>query len=87
MHNLTHLADAATMQSDPRRAAIIYGAVDSLTEQTGASIFPAWQDLSDRYQATAIADAGLETFQENRFEGRHLSLDEVIQTATGDALA
>lgn len=81
MHNLIHLADAAEAFAAHRRAGLLYGAADALVERTGALILPAWQELSDRYQAEAIATAGLETFNEFRFEGRQLPLADVIKLA------
>ena len=84
MHQLTHLADAAALRANPRKAALLYGAVDSLVEQTGARIFPTWQHRSDHCQAKAIDTAGLATFQEDRYEGRHLDLSEAIAVATTD---
>jgi predicted ATPase len=78
MHQLTSLADAAALQREPRRAATMYGAVDALTEQTGATIFPVWQTLSERCQRMVSAAVGPDTFQELRRQGRQLPIDEVI---------
>jgi len=81
MHSLVHLADTAALHADPRRAATLYGAVDTLIEQTGALIFPAWQQRSNHAQAVAIGEAGLESFGESRSNGRQLHINDVIALA------
>jgi predicted ATPase len=83
MHQLTSLADAAALQREPQRAAMMYGVVDVFTEQTGATIFPVWRTLSERCQQTAIAAIGLDAFQQHRRQGRQLPLDDVITLAAG----
>jgi len=78
MHTLTHLADAAALRGDGARAAMLYGVGDQLVEQTGVSIFPAWQLRSDECQARAIEALGWDTFRDRRFEGRQLSREELV---------
>jgi predicted ATPase len=82
MHQLASLADAAALQREPHRAATMYGAVDTLTEQTGATIFPVWREFSDRCQQTAITAIGLDAFQELRRQGRQLPVDDLIALAS-----
>ncbi|WP_166663909.1 ATP-binding protein [Actinophytocola oryzae] len=82
VHQLTHVADAAAMRADHRRAALLYGAVDAIAEQTGARIFPQWQDLSDRCQAELLTTLGTETYRTLRQEGRRLTPTEVVTLAT-----
>ena len=81
MHQLASLADAAALQCEPHRAATMYGAVDTLIEQTGATIFPVWRKLSERCQQTAIAAIGPDTFQELRRQGRQQPINDVITLA------
>jgi tetratricopeptide (TPR) repeat protein len=82
MHQLASLADTAALQCEPHRAATMYGAVDTLIEQTGATIFPVWRTLSDRCQQAATAAIGPDTFQELRRQGRQLPINDVITLAT-----
>jgi predicted ATPase/DNA-binding SARP family transcriptional activator len=87
MHQLICLANAAALHCDPYRAAMLYGAVDALIEQTGATIFPVWQELSDRCQQTTIAAIGSDTVQELRRQGRQLPINDVIALVAGDGWA
>jgi hypothetical protein len=49
---LTYLATAAAMASEPRRAAVLYGAADAFSERPGnVSTLPAPQQVADRYRA------------------------------------
>jgi predicted ATPase/DNA-binding SARP family transcriptional activator len=84
MHQLICLADAAALQCDPYRAAMLYGAVDALIEQTGATIFPVWREFSDRCQQTTVAAIGSDTVQELRRHGRQLPINDVVALAAGD---
>ena len=80
-HQLTHLADTAAQRGDHPRAALLYGAVDALTEQFGAHVFQVWQDLSDQCQAAAMAALGVERFTALRRQGRALLPGEVVTLA------
>ncbi|MCA1704618.1 MAG: AAA family ATPase, partial [Actinobacteria bacterium] len=62
MHQLTGLATTATLRGDPHHAALLYGATDALLEQTGVTIMPVWQEVSDRCQRTATAALGPDAF-------------------------
>jgi ATP/maltotriose-dependent transcriptional regulator MalT len=81
-HQLTHIADAAALRGDHHRAALLYGAVDAIAEQTGARIFPLWQDLSDRCQHLSLTTLGVDTYRDLRQQGRHLTPSEVGVLAT-----
>src|SRR6201999_3657601 len=72
-HQLTHVADVAAQRGDHTRAALLYGAIDTLAEQVGARVFPTWQDLSDRCQATALAALGVDRYTTLRRRGRELT--------------
>jgi predicted ATPase/DNA-binding XRE family transcriptional regulator len=80
-HQLTHLADIAAQRGEHTRAALLYGAVDVLTEQFGAHVFHIWQDLSDQCQATALGALGVERFTALRRQGRTLSPADVVTLA------
>jgi hypothetical protein len=80
-HQLTHLADTAAQRGDHTRAALLYGAVDALTEQFGAHVFQVWQDLSDQCQAAAMAALGVERFTALRRQGRALRPADVVSLA------
>jgi len=58
MHTLTHLADAAALRGTVPARRCSTGVGDQLVEQTGVSIFPAWQLRSDECQARAIEALG-----------------------------
>jgi len=80
-HQLTHLADTAAQRGDHARAALLYGAVDALTEQVGAHVFQVWQDLSDQCQSTALAALGVERYTALRRQGRALPPADVVTLA------
>jgi hypothetical protein len=82
-HQLTHVADVAAQRGDHARAALLYGAIDTLAEQVGARVFPTWQDLSDRCQATALAALGVDRYTELRRRGRELTPEAVVELAAG----
>jgi predicted ATPase/DNA-binding XRE family transcriptional regulator len=84
-HQLTHVADAAALRGDHRRAALLYGAIDAIAEQTGARIFPLWQDLSDRCQHLSLTTLGIDTYRDLRQQGRRLTPTEVDTLATQPA--
>jgi tetratricopeptide (TPR) repeat protein len=83
MHQLTGLAHTAALRGDPHRAALLYGAADTLIERTGATLLPAWEEPSGRCQAAAISTIGNDAFQALRREGQQLPLTDVIDLATG----
>lgn len=82
-HQLTHIADVAAQRGDHDKAALLYGAVDALTEEVGARVFQVWQDLSDRCQAAALAALGVQRYTALRRQGRALAPAEVVELAVG----
>ncbi|MFG1709672.1 ATP-binding protein [Nonomuraea sp. M3C6] len=82
-HQLTHLADAAALQGDHIRAALLYGAVDELVHEVGAQVFHVWQELSDRCQARVMSALGADRCTQLRRRGRLLTVAQVVELATG----
>jgi predicted ATPase len=80
---LTNLADAAVIQSHPRQAARLYGAVDAIVERSGATVFPLYWDLSCRCRSDAAAQLGGGAFEGLRAEGATLPIDKLAHVTAG----
>jgi predicted ATPase/DNA-binding SARP family transcriptional activator/Tfp pilus assembly protein PilF len=74
--NLSLVSVAAALAGEPRRAGILWGAVEALAEALGPSIF---DHERHRYEEW-LARAG-EGFADGVIQGRSMSLDEVVETA------
>lgn len=79
---LTHLADAAAMMADDRRAGLLYGAADVLVERNHSSL-PVYQRLTERCRSATSAQGGRDAFEAILREGRALRPEEVVALATG----
>lgn len=77
---LTHLADAAALAGDPRRAALLYGAADFLSERNVSS-FPVNQALSQRCRDLARSGIGVPAFDALHAQGRALPFAEATALA------
>jgi predicted ATPase/DNA-binding XRE family transcriptional regulator len=82
MHGLTLLADAASLRSEPERAARLYGAADLLVERSGATLFRFYQPLTEHCRAIAAEPIGAGAFEALRQEGRALRPEELMAYAS-----
>jgi predicted ATPase/DNA-binding XRE family transcriptional regulator len=78
MHGLMLLADAASMQSRPERAARLYGAADVLVERSGATLFHLYQPLSEHCRTATMQRIGADAFEALHQQGRALAPDELL---------
>jgi predicted ATPase/DNA-binding SARP family transcriptional activator len=83
LHQLASLAHVAALRRDPHRAATLYGAVDALLQQTGATILPTSRQFIVSGEQTAIDAIGPDTFRSGRLEGSQLSIEDMISLALG----
>lgn len=83
MHGLTLLADAASLQSKPERAARLYGAADVLVERSGATLFHFYRPLSEQCRSVVTEQIGADAFEALRQQGRALLPDELVSLAAG----
>jgi predicted ATPase/DNA-binding XRE family transcriptional regulator len=81
MHALTLLADAASLQSKPERAARLYGAADVLVERSGATLFQFYQPFSEHCRAIVIGQIGADAFEALHQQGQVLPPDELVALA------
>jgi Tfp pilus assembly protein PilF len=82
----THLANAAHLQSDPRRAARLFGAADAALERNGAPLpetHPFYRKLNQRCRAEATAQLGASTFETLRRQGRAMPVEAAVAMAAG----
>ena len=84
---VTFLAVTAALQSDARRAAVLFGAADRLIERIGVRYQGLYQELSERGRMAARAQVGSATFGSLHEQGQALAFDQVIALATGEASA
>jgi tetratricopeptide (TPR) repeat protein len=84
MGAFTHLANAAMLQSNPQRAARLFGAADAVRERNGAKlpvVHPFYRPLNQRCQAAATTELGHPTFETLHRQGREMPIDHAVAFA------
>lgn len=84
-HQLTDAAGAAAVDGDLDRAAILYGAIDAIVEQTGATVIPRRHALTSRYRSEVLRGLGADSYREMHERGQRLNWEAVVAVATGAA--